>query len=101
MAVYKQNYKSYRGLVTDVRWRFMILTRYAFKTAFEWRALTIFYVLCFIPPVIAAGLIYVRYNAQAVAQLGLDGGDLIPINGLFFNILFQIQTALTFLLVTF
>jgi len=101
MAVYKQTYKAYHGAITNVRWRFAILTRYAFKTAFESRLLISFYVLCFVPPVIAAGLIYVRYNAEAIAQLGLSGADLIPINGLFFNMLFRIQTAMTFLLVTF
>jgi len=101
MAVYKQTYKPYRGAITGVRWRFAILTRYAFKSAFESRLLTSFYVLCFIPPVVAAGLMYVRYNAEAIAQLGLNGGDLIPINGLFFNMLFRIQTAMAFMLVTF
>jgi ABC-2 type transport system permease protein len=101
MSVYKQTYKGYRGPLTNARWRCGILTRYAFKTAFASKVVTTFYVLCFVPPVIAAGLIYIRYNTQAVSQFGLGGLDLVQVNGQFFNVLFRIQTVLTFMLATF
>src|SRR5215510_964156 len=101
MAVYKQTYKTYRGAVNSAQWRFFVLTRYAFKTAFESKLLTSYYELCFVPLVIAAGIIYIRYNTAALNKLGVNVSDLIPVNALFFNMLFRVQTVMTFLLVTF
>ncbi len=34
MAVYKQTYKEYEGTRTHPRWRFWVLTRYAFQQVF-------------------------------------------------------------------
>ncbi len=101
MAVYRQNYKPYQGAITSPRWRFMILPRYAFQSIFESRPLVAFYVLCFVPLVIAASLIYLQYSAEALASLRIRALAVVEIDSVFFGALFRIQTFLAFLLVTF
>src|SRR5262245_30293956 len=105
MAVYKQTYSPYEGPLRDDRWRFMILTRYSFLKVFESRLLAAFFSLCFIPPLLACGILYANHNARALVGLsnemlgGLASG--IKINGAFFNLVFRTQAFLSFLLVTF
>ena len=101
MAVYRQNYKPYQGTITSPRWRFMILPRYAFQSIFESRPLVAFYVLCFVPLVVAASLIYLQYSAEALASLRIRALAVVEIDAVFFGALFRIQTFLAFLLVTF
>ncbi len=101
MAVYRQNYKPYQGAITNSRWRFIILPRYAFQTIFESRLLVAFYVLCFVPLVVAASLIYLQYSAEALASMRIRALAVVQIDAVFFGGLFRIQTFLAFLLVTF
>ena len=101
MAVYKRNYKRYEGDLTDQRWRFAILPRYAFQTVFESKMMTSFFTLCFLPHLIALVLIYLRYNLGAIAALDLQELQFLNIDGDFFRRLFTIETFLSFLLITF
>src|SRR5207244_828077 len=101
MAVYKRNYKRFDGPLTDQRWRFTILLRYAFQTVFESKLVTAFFTACFIPHVGALVLIYLRNNLGAVRALNLTSLEFLNIDGSFFFSVFQIETYLSFLLVTF
>ena len=106
MAVYKQTYKRYQGPLTEERWRFAILARYSFLSILDSRLLAGFYTLCFVPPVLAAGLIYLNHSARAMSELSGAYGQggvigLVPINNLFFHMVFRIQAFLAFMLVTF
>ena len=106
MAVYKQTHKRYQGPLTEERWRFAILTRYSLLSILDSRLLAGFYTLCFVPPVLAAGLIYLNHSTRALSELsGAYGQDgvigLVPINNIFFHMVFRIQAFLAFMLVAF
>ena len=45
MAVYKRTYTRYTGNLTNERWRFTILARYAIKTIFESKVNTILFMI--------------------------------------------------------
>ena len=64
MAVYKQEYTPYEGPMRGDRWRFAILTRYSFLAVFDSRLLVTFFALCFIPPLLACGILYANHNAK-------------------------------------
>src|SRR5215510_1671406 len=101
MAVYKRNYKRFEGALTDPRWRFMILARYALQTVLESRLLASFATLCLAPHLVALILIYLRNNPGAAGVLNLPFLQFIEIDGTFFLRVFRIETYLSFLLVTF
>src|SRR2546422_7984406 len=106
MAVYTQEYMPYEGPLRGDRWRFAILTRYSFLAVFDSRLLVTFFVLCFIPPLLACGILYANHNAKAFDSLsntpwigGVAGG--LPINAAFFKLVCFPPAFLAFLLVTF
>ncbi len=101
MAVYKRNYKRYEGELTNAFWRFTILPRYSFRTVFESRLMTSFFTLCLLPHVVALIMIYLRYNLGALGSLDLAPLQYLKIDGTFFLTLFETETYLSFLLVTF
>ena len=101
MAVYKRNYKRFDGPLTDQRWRFTILSRYAFQTVFESKLLTSYFTMCLAPHLVALVLIYLRYNAGALKSLDLPAMQYLNINGNFFLTLFEVETYMSFLLITF
>src|SRR5262249_38644697 len=101
MAVYKRSYKRFEGSLTDRRWRFTILARYALQTVFESRLLASFSTLCLAPHLIALILIYLRNNPGALGALDLQFLRFIEIDGTFFLRVFTVETYLSFLLVTF
>ena len=101
MAVYKRNYKRFEGDLTDQRWRFTILPRYAFQTVFESKLMTSFFTACFIPHLMGLILIYLRYNIGALTALNIQGLPLPDIDGDFFLTIFAVETYLSFLLITF
>ena len=72
MAVYKRHYKRYDGPITDERWRFTVLPRYSFRTAFESKGFTAFCMLCFMPSIIALIILYLRSNVDMLASVGMD-----------------------------
>jgi ABC-2 type transport system permease protein len=102
MAVYKQTYVPYEGAMRSDSWRFAVLTRYAFLSIVESRLLVLFFALCFIPPLLACGIVYANHNAKAME--GLMVGDIVkdlPIGSGFYTLVFRTQAFLSFLLVTF
>ena len=105
MAVYKRSYARYDGTLTERRWRFTILPRYAFRTVFESKLLTSFFTMCFVPHVIALVFIYVSHNLATFELLAPRGpsqiAEVLPVDGAFFIILFRAQSLLSFFLVSF
>lgn len=97
MAVYKRNYQPYDGPITDARWRFTILPRYAFMETFDSKPFTMFFTLCSAPTLVAAVFIYLHHNMTALLAFNLDAvKDLIPIDNRFFMTVLEFQTMLTF-----
>jgi ABC-2 type transport system permease protein len=102
MAVYKRTYSRYTGNLTDERWRFTILARYAAKTIFESKITTILFMLALLPHVVSIILIYLRSNLDALLQLNLpplEAVRFITIDGTFFLGIFVIETFVSFFLV--
>ena len=100
MAVYKRIYKRFDGPLTGQRWRFAILPRYAFQTVFESKLLTSYFTLCLFPHFIALAVIYLRYNLGALKALDIQALQYLDVNGRFFLSLFEVETYMSFLLVT-
>jgi ABC-2 type transport system permease protein len=100
MAVYKRSYKRYDGPITDKRWRFAILPRYAFQNVFETKLFVVFFVACFVPSVVALAMIYLRANISLLqsAGIGINIRDFLPVDATFFFYLFRVQTFLVFIL---
>jgi ABC-type transport system involved in multi-copper enzyme maturation permease subunit len=102
MAVYKQTYAPYEGPLSDDRWRFAVLARYSFLSVFESKLLAMFFALCFIPPLLAGGILYAQHNAKALEGLFMGGAvKNLQIDRGLFVLFFRTQAFLSFLLVTF
>ena len=69
MAVHRRGYHQYDGPQTPERWRFWILARYAFKRVFRLRLLVVFYVLCFVPTLVASSAVYLSHHLDLLASL--------------------------------
>jgi ABC-2 type transport system permease protein len=98
MAVYKHAYRPYTGAVTPAWSRFLVLPRYSFETLFRSRFLTSYFVLCFVPAIIAAGIIYL-WNTPAARVLLGGPADRVPfsIDGRFFYYILRVQCGMVFL----
>lgn len=101
MAVYKRKFHSYEGQLTDPRFRFLVLSRYAFAHLFHSRLFVIFFVACFGAPVVGAFLIYLHYNAMGMQVIGETVNSLVPIDGVFFLRFLSVQTGMGLLLTVF
>jgi len=101
MAVYKRTYTRYTGPLTDERWRFAILPRYALQTVFGSRFYTGAFILALVPHLIALVIIYLRSNIAALTAIGFDIQDLqfLSIGGEFFIVLFGVETVISFFMV--
>ena len=97
MAVYGHTYKAYEGALTPTWSRFLVIPRYAYQDLFKYTLFIVLFVVCFIPPLVFATIIYLHHNAAALAVFGVSGADIVPINGFFFSILTGIQTSLAFI----
>lgn len=98
MAVYKRYYKPYEGQLTPEWSRWLVPARYALEGLFSSRLVTGFMVFCYLFPVVAGVVIYLRYNASALSLLGIDAAKLMPINSEFFAAFLGTQGFLSFLL---
>lgn len=100
MAVYKRAYRPYAGTLTPAWSRFLVLPRYAFATLFRSRFLTSYFVLCFVPAIVAAGIIYLWNTPPARLLLGgpADNNSVpFAIDGRFFYYLLRMQSGMAFL----
>src|SRR3981189_1967176 len=96
MAVYEQTYKRYAGPLTPEWSRFFIIPRHAYRGVFKSKLFTAFFVICFIPLLIEAILIYLHHNVNALAILRVDVRELIPIDASFFETFVNVQGAFAF-----
>src|ERR1043166_3547195 len=96
MAVYEQTYKPYKGKLTPDWSRFLILPRNTLRGVFNSKLFTAFYVICFIPSLIEAVLIYLHPNIAALAIMNLNARQLIPIDGSFFQTFVMVQGGFAF-----
>jgi len=102
MAVYKRTYSRYTGSLTNERWRFTILPRYALKTVFESKVNTTLFIIALIPYAVSIVLIYLRSHLDALLTLSppaVEGLQLLSINGTFFLTIFIVETFASFFLV--
>src|SRR5215470_13089548 len=99
MAVHRRGYRQYDGPRTPERWRFWILARYAFGRVFRFRLLVIFYVLCFVPTLIASAAVYLSHNVDVLASLfpgeKFSNTELVPVTADFFLFLMTFQASLS------
>lgn len=100
MAVYKRAYKPYAGSLTPAWSRFLIIPKYALRTVFQSKILTGYFVLCFVPSIVALGIIYLYNNPLARTLIGMSEDTNFPfaIDGRFFYYLLRIQAGMAFLL---
>src|SRR6185503_8001149 len=67
MAVYELTYKQFLGKLTPEWNRFMVIPRHAFRDVFKSKLFTAFFVICFVPLLVEAILIYLHHNVSALA----------------------------------
>lgn len=96
MAVYEQTYKPYTGAPTPEWSRFLIIPRHAYRAVFNSKLFTAFFVICFLPLLVEAVLIYLHHNVTALAILQVNVRELIPIDGSFFETFVGIQAGFAF-----
>jgi ABC-2 type transport system permease protein len=103
MAVHRRAYRPLSHAELNPRWsRFLVLPRFAAQGWRDSRLLTAFLMLCLVPPLVAAVIIYVFNNPLAQGLMGLSGGTSswnFRIDGQFFAWMANIQGSLAFLLV--
>jgi len=101
MAVYRHRYRPYTGELT-ARWqRIMVIPRYAYRRVFQSKFFTVFFVLCFMVPICATLLIYLKHNMSALEMLQIPADAILSINAEFFKVLLQIQGYAAFILTVF
>jgi ABC-2 type transport system permease protein len=98
MAVYEHGYKPYAGSLTPEWSRFLILPRHAYRDVFRSKLFVAFFAACFIYPLVAAILIYLHHNVNAIALMQLNVRELVPINASFFHAFVTAQCMLGFFL---
>src|SRR5258705_6830216 len=96
MAVYEQSYKRYAGRLTPEWSRFLIVPRHAYRGVFKSKLFTAFFVVCFIPLLIEAILIYLQHNVSALGILKVNVRELIPIDASFFQTFVNLQGGFAF-----
>jgi ABC-2 type transport system permease protein len=97
VAVYKRSYRPYEGELTSERWRFLVLPRYAYQEVLESKLLTAFLVLCFVPFLVEAALVYLANSAAAQALLQIRTAEAARIiSNDFFLAILTIQGVLAF-----
>ena len=101
MAVYKRTYTRYSGPLTNERWRFTILPRYALQSVVASRFYTGAFIVALVPHLIALMLIYFRSHIDSLMGLGIDarGLQILTIDGGFFIQLFAVETFISFFMV--
>lgn len=96
MAVYEQTYKRYAGPLTPEWSRFLIIPRHAYRAVFKSKLFTAFFVICFLPLLVEAVLIYLHHNVNAIAIMQINVRELVPIDAFFFQTFISIQGGFAF-----
>jgi ABC-2 type transport system permease protein len=98
MAVYEHNYRQFEGPLTPKWSRFLIIPRHAYRSVFQSKLFTAFFVICLGYPLIAAILIYLHHNTNALGLLQLRINELLPIDASFFQWYLVVQGQFAFYL---
>lgn len=98
MAVYEHTYRQYEGALTPTWSRFLIIPRHAFRSVFQSKLFTAFFVVCMGYPLIAAILIYLHHNTNALGILQIRINELLPIDASFFEWFLVVQGQFAFYL---
>lgn len=98
MAVYEHLYGSFEGESRSALSRFLVIPRYALRETFGSKLFTTIFILCFVYPLVAAILVYLRHNANALALLQIDVVELLPIDATFFRFFVSLQASFAFIL---
>jgi ABC-2 type transport system permease protein len=96
MAVYEHTYKQYLGNLTPEWSRFLVIPRHSFRDVFKSKIFTTFFIVCFIPLLLEAILIYLHHNVNALAILKVDVRELLPIDASFFQAFVNLQAGFAF-----
>jgi ABC-2 type transport system permease protein len=97
MAVYERTWRRYAGVLTPLKGRFLVVTKYALADAFASRLFTAFFAVCFLPSVVGLLFIYISHNAALLQQLGMPAEVMDVLTKKFFMILFSAQAVPAFL----
>lgn len=98
MAVYEHTYQPYAGGMTPAWSRFLIIPRHAYRNIFSSKLFVAVFALGFIYPLVAAILIYLHHNVNAIGLLRLDIRQLFPVNASFFETFVMVQCTYAFFL---
>lgn len=98
MAVYEHLYGAYEGESHSAWSRFLVIPRYALREVFKSKLFTTIFILCFIYPLIAAILVYLHHNVNALALLQINVRELLPIDASFFRTFLEVQGAFSLIL---
>src|SRR5215213_6358047 len=98
MAVYEQTYKRYTGSLTPEWSRFLIIPRHAYRAVFNSKLFIAFFAVCFLPILIEAIMIYLRYNVGALGALSVNIRELVPVDATFFETFLDFQFGFAFLM---
>lgn len=98
MAVYEHLYRAYEGKSQSALSRFLVIPRYALGDVFKSKIMTTIFVVCFIYPLVAAILVYLHHNANALAVLQINVRELLPIDATFFRTFLEVQGGFAFIL---
>jgi len=98
MAVYEHLYRAHDGEGQTAWSRFLVIPRYALREVFKSKLMTTVYVICFIYPLVAAILVYLHHNSNALALLQINVRELLPIDNTFFRTFLEVQGAFAFIL---
>lgn len=96
MAVYELTYKQFLGKLTPDWNRFMVIPRHAFRDVFKSKLFTAFFVICFLPLLVEAILIYLHHNVNALAVMKINVRELLPIDASFFHTFTSLQNGFAF-----
>ena len=91
MAVYDRRYRGYDGPITPQKSRWTVFPRFAWAQVFKSRLFVGFFTICFAWPVAGALWIYLHHNLAALTNMGLDLGNLAPVNTWFFATFMGVQ----------
>jgi ABC-2 type transport system permease protein len=98
MAVYEQSYKRYTGRMTPEWSRFLIIPRHAYRGVFSSKLFIAFFAVCFLPLLVEAILMYLRYNFGALGAMSINVRELVPVDAFFFEVFVDIQMGFAFLM---
>jgi ABC-type transport system involved in multi-copper enzyme maturation permease subunit len=91
MAVYNRNYKTYSGPLTGIRRRWLVITRFSLDEVFASRVSTVLFVMCLVPALLSAVVIYVVNSDTARLLLNMRPDALFAIDNKFFFKMLEIQ----------